>query len=288
MAEPVGMTGDDVVRYVALGDSSTEGLCDPDGDGGWIGWSQRLAQRMADAHGEVEWANLAVRGRTARQVLVDQLAPAVALAPTVATVFAGMNDLLRFIRPVDDVLDDLATMHHTLLATGATVVTLTLPDLSEVVRLARPLRGRVRALNAGIRRFADDGVVVVDMAANPMVTDPRLWAEDRLHANAEGHRRIAEALAAALDLPASDWATPIEGPPVTWDRTANRDWRRSHLFPWVGRRLRRTSTGDDLGARHPEPIAVVAGSAQHDDGGQDDDGRDQQPDEEPVGPGTRG
>lgn len=256
------IAGDDgVVRYAALGDSSTEGLCDPDGDGGWIGWSQRLAIRMAEvqqerAGGEVAWANLAVRGLTARRVLVTQLPAAVALRPSVATVFAGMNDLLRVVRPIGSVLDDLATMHRTLLATGATVVTLTLPDLGEVVDLARPLRSRVQALNDGIRAFADEGVVVADLAANAVATDPRLWADDRLHANAEGHRRIADALAHALGLPAEDWASPFDTPPRPEDRGDDRAWRRTHLLPWVARRVRRASSGDDLSARHPEWVSV--------------------------------
>ena len=36
-------------RYVAIGDSSTEGLEDPDGAGGYRGWADRLAQLLADA-----------------------------------------------------------------------------------------------------------------------------------------------------------------------------------------------------------------------------------------------
>ena len=35
-------------RYVAIGDSSTEGLIDPDGQGGYRGWSMRLAERIAE------------------------------------------------------------------------------------------------------------------------------------------------------------------------------------------------------------------------------------------------
>ena len=246
------------VRYAALGDSSTEGMCDPDGNGGWVGWSQRLAGRMAQVHGSVQWANLGVRGLTCRQILTTQLAPAVALQPTVATVFGGMNDLLRFVRPVDAVLADLTTMWTTLQATGATVATLTLPDLGEVVSIARPLRKRVAALNEGIRASADHGVIVGDLAASPIATDPRLWAEDRLHANAEGHRRIAEGLAHALGLPASDWAAPLDGPSRQWTRDQDRDWRRTHLYPWVGRRLRRTSSGDGMQARHREWVTVTA------------------------------
>ena len=34
-------------RYVALGDSSTEGLDDPDGRGGYRGWADRFAARVA-------------------------------------------------------------------------------------------------------------------------------------------------------------------------------------------------------------------------------------------------
>ena len=254
---PVGAPPTTPVRYVALGDSSTEGMCDPDGAGGWIGWSQRLAQRHAQVHGEVAWANLAVRGSTCREILTTQLAPAVALQPTVATVFGGMNDLLRVVRPVDDVLADLTTMWRTMQATGATVATLTLPDLGEVVPIARPLRSRVRRLNEGIRASAEHGVVVVDIAASPTATDPRLWAEDRLHANAEGHRRIADALAAALGLPAREWGD-LPGEPVAWGRDDHRHWRRAHLYPWIGRRLRGISSGDGLAPRHPDWTLVTA------------------------------
>ena len=38
--------------YVALGDSSTERLMDPDGAGGYRGWADRLAQHLADAQPE--------------------------------------------------------------------------------------------------------------------------------------------------------------------------------------------------------------------------------------------
>ena len=38
------------------------------------------------------------------------------------------------------------------------------------------------------------GAVVVDFAAEPLAGHPALWHDDRLHANTEGHRRIAAAL----------------------------------------------------------------------------------------------
>ena len=82
-------------RYVALGDSSTEGTDDPDGAGGYRGWSQRLAERIHAVQGELLYANLGVRGLTTVQVRERQLTPALALRPDLATVFCGTNDVTR-------------------------------------------------------------------------------------------------------------------------------------------------------------------------------------------------
>ena len=61
-------------RYVAIGDSSTEGLEDPDGQGGYRGWADRLAQHIADAQDEpLEYANLAIRGLRMKEIRISQL-----------------------------------------------------------------------------------------------------------------------------------------------------------------------------------------------------------------------
>src|ERR1700677_4151624 len=52
-------------RYVAIGDSATEGLGDPVGPGGFRGWADRLAERLAKTNPTVQYANVAVRGRRA-------------------------------------------------------------------------------------------------------------------------------------------------------------------------------------------------------------------------------
>ena len=57
-------------RYVATGDSFTEGLSDPAGDGDhWRGWADRLAEslaRLAGPDAGFEYANLAIRALVAR------------------------------------------------------------------------------------------------------------------------------------------------------------------------------------------------------------------------------
>ena len=83
-------------RYVALGDSFTEGLEDRYPDHAVRGWADRLAQALADRCGQdVSYANLAIRGRLLAAVLAEQLEPALALEPDLVSLIAGGNDLLR-------------------------------------------------------------------------------------------------------------------------------------------------------------------------------------------------
>lgn len=49
-------------RYVAIGDSQTEGLWDGDDSGGLIGFADRLAALVDTHHPGLAYANLAVRG----------------------------------------------------------------------------------------------------------------------------------------------------------------------------------------------------------------------------------
>ena len=211
-------------RYVAIGDSSTEGIDDPDGDGGYRGWANRLAQRIADAQGAVLYANLGIRGRLTREILDGQLAPALAMKPDLATVFSGSNDILRVRFDARRVADDLAHMQRSLAAVGATVVTFTLPDLTPILPMARVLAPRVRALNDALRSAsASTGAILVDFAAHAIGSDPRLWSEDRFHANADGHVRIANALAHAIGIPGADdsWMLPL---PARGPRSRGAQW----------------------------------------------------------------
>ena len=230
-------------RYVAIGDSSTEGLEDPAEEGGYRGWSRRLAQRIAAAQGSLEYANFGVRGRTTRQILDQQLAPALALRPDLATVLSGTNDVmgLRFDR--DAVAHDMEAIQRALIAGGATVLTFTLPDLTPVMPIARGIAPRIRALNEGLRgASARTGAILLDFAAYAVGSDPRVWSADRIHANAIGHARIADALAHALGLPGTDdsWsrALPPLAPKTRRQRLGDEmSWTWRHVLPWIGRTL---------------------------------------------------
>ncbi|MEU9076848.1 SGNH/GDSL hydrolase family protein [Kitasatospora sp. NPDC004745] len=239
-------------RYVAVGDSFTEGMCDdllPDGH--YRGWADRVAGALAGeaADEEFRYANLAVRGKLIGQIHDEQLAVAAAMGADLVTLAGGLNDVLRpgcDIARVERLLGRCATE---LRATGATVVLFTSTDPT------RRMAGSARLLPAILRMKAfvhelgqEEGVAVVDLFSAPCFDDRRLWAEDRLHLSPEGHRRVADGVLEALGRPAADdWRAPL--PPVAPPGPAERlrtdaRWLRSHLGPWIGRRLTGRSSGD--------------------------------------------
>ena len=232
------------------------------------GWADRLAERVACVQGGLLYANLAVRGRTTRQVHDEQLPAALALRPDLVTLACGTNDLLRRRFDPARYAADVEAIQRPLVDGGATLLTFTLPDLGPVLPLARPLGARLRAMNDALREAtARCGGVLVDVAAYPVASDPRLWSDDRLHANAAGHARIAEALAHALRLPDADasWQQPLAaGPPAgsAARLAAEVRWWRVHLLPWLWRHSRGRSSGDGRGPKRPHlaPVAVRAGA----------------------------
>jgi lysophospholipase L1-like esterase len=251
-------------RYVALGDSTTEGMDDLRPDGTYRGWADRLAERLAEANPELLYANLAVRGRRIEQVHQEQLAPALALRPDLATVVGGVNDLLRRHNDPEATAGHLEAMLTELQAAGATVMTFTLPGMESVVPLARVIRSRLHAYNAAIRDVGQrTGAIVVDIAAEPVSYDPRLRSVDRLHASPLGHERIAGALCHALGLDADRWWVEAL-PPVPRRRphtvvAAELVWAQRYFTPWIVRRLRGRSSGDGRVAKRPELGPVFVG-----------------------------
>ncbi|MSZ77615.1 MAG: SGNH/GDSL hydrolase family protein, partial [Actinobacteria bacterium] len=85
------------LRYVALGDSFTEGVGDPDDarPNGLRGWADRVAEVLGAQDPGFGYANLAIRGRKLDAILDEQVDAALALRPDLVTIYAGANDILR-------------------------------------------------------------------------------------------------------------------------------------------------------------------------------------------------
>jgi lysophospholipase L1-like esterase len=245
-------------RYVAIGDSQTEGIGDGDDTTGYRGFADRLAARLAELNPDLLYANLAVRGKLAGEVHAEQLAPALELNPDLATVVAGLNDVLRPRFDIDAVAGHMEAMFASLTKAGATVVTVTYPNVAKIAPLARPLLPRVLALNARIREAASrHDVRVVEAFTAPVTTDARIWSEDRLHASPMGHQRIADSMAHVLSLPGADdsWTHPLPALPRPPRRTVistELRWLSGFLGPWLSRRIRGVSSGTGRTAKRPE------------------------------------
>jgi lysophospholipase L1-like esterase len=191
-------------RYVAVGDSLTAGRDDLGPGGARIGWARRLARILSARTGVAcGLTNLAVDGASAGVVLERQLPGVARLVPDLASVTVGMNDIrdpgfseARFAAEHGRLLDGLT-------ATGATVLTCTLPDIAAIMPLPAHLvemaRQRMRQASDVIReQAAERGVVCLDAWAMPGAADPELFGPDRIHPNASGHQLMADAFAALL------------------------------------------------------------------------------------------
>lgn len=193
-------------RFVAIGDSLTEGKGDVYPDGRLRGFADQLAHALRSLEVGVVYANLARPSVRAHEVLADQVPQAVAFEPDLITAICGVNDVIAVRFPAEAVALRIDAMLARLRAgaPSATIATATLPDLCHLSTVARLWGSRVVALNAATRAAAArHGVVLVDLErAAPMGRVD--LALDRVHPSPLGHRRVARAFAAALDVPAPD------------------------------------------------------------------------------------
>lgn len=249
-------------RYVAIGDSFTEGMsdADPTRENAYLGWADRLAAHLSQAASEkgesLQYANLAIRGRKLDDVIGRQLELALAMKPDLISMVGGGNDILRPRVDLDAIADRLEEAVVTARATGADVLLATPVDPSEAGLLS-PLRTRQAIHSANIFGIAQrHGCAVIDLWSMRALRDWRMWSEDRIHLSPEGHRRVALAALDALghETDRDDWTPRL--PPQDAARRVDQlrehgVWARTHLGPWVHRRLTGRSSGDSIEAKRP-------------------------------------
>lgn len=230
-------------RYVAVGDSFTEGLWDlPDhgaaapldvgAEGVEVrcrGWADLLAAHLAErvttaavrpdardgADGAraagpepddrtLRYANLAVRGKLLRPILDEQVPAAVALSPDLVSVVGGGNDLLRPGADPDALAAALDAAVAGVRRAGADVLLATGFDTVHSP-VIRHTRSRTAVFNAHIWTIARrHDAHVLDMWGMRSLHDWRMWSDDRIHLTSDGHRRVAQAALVALGLPPDD------------------------------------------------------------------------------------
>ena len=176
-------------RFVVLGDSVAEGLCEPVDGYSELQWADRIAAELRAVRPGLAYLNLGVSGLRTREILATQLEPALAFRPDLALVVGGGNDAFPATYDADRVDRELTLMITTLQEAGADVMTLGMFDISyspAVVEWLRPgLRRRMRTLSDRTAVLAAKlDTIHIHLTDHPLSTDPTLYSADGRHGTA--------------------------------------------------------------------------------------------------------
>jgi len=250
-----------VTRYVAIGDSFTEGLGDTKPDGTQRGWADLVAAGLASGEKQtIQYANLAIRGRLLEAIVTEQLDAALSLdpKPTLLSLNGGGNDMMR---PGSD-MSHLVTLTERALRrcadAGVRVLLLSGADPSQRLPFGSMMRRRAEMLTEAVRPFADRfDLTFVDVFHDLEIRRGAYWSPDRLHLNAAGHRRVAGLVLTALGhLTEAHAVDP--GPEEPRRVLAEARYYREHVLPWVNRRLRGHSSGDERTGKYLDWVTIGA------------------------------
>ena len=165
-------------RYVAIGDSFTEGIGDPEPGvpGGHRGWADRVAEVLSQGTEDFAYANLAMRGKLIQQIIDEQIEPALALRPDLITISAGGNDVIRPRTDPDEIAARFEYAIERLSRDRATIVLFTGVDVG-FSPVFRGIRGKVAIYNENLRAIAQKyDCIVADQWALAEIQDQRMGA----------------------------------------------------------------------------------------------------------------
>lgn len=246
-------------RYIALGDSLTEGLCDPAPDGALRGWADRLALLLA-AQGGLHYANFAVRSKRVRDVSGLQLTRALELRPDLVSILIGANDLVKRRVDVAVLAAELEGAVRQLREIGADVLLVTpfLPGRRAASLYTRRFSAFATALT-GIA--ARTGALLIDTDLHPALAERPNWGEDLVHLSSRGHRFLAYRAGEMLGVPHADALGALDAALHEHEPIGAGVWWRRHALPWVWRRLHGRAAGDGRIAKHDDYVYLGRSSA---------------------------
>ena len=262
---PAPQTAANFHRYVALGDSLTEGLCDisSQNPGDYFGWADRLAYILAYAYPDrpqpFHYANLALRSKKVADVVNNQLPRALELEPDFISIFIGANDLSGVKADPDLLAAELEGGVQQAVAAGCTLLLVT--NFKPQFRFLHNLRRRAELYNENLRQIAQThNTLLLDFWMLSEFRDRSHWAEDRVHMSSQGHRTLAYRAAEVLGVENARLFSQMEfnvhEQTPEQDQINNLYWMWKHARPWMLRKLRGRSAGDGLSAKHDDYILL--------------------------------
>ncbi|WP_323959653.1 SGNH/GDSL hydrolase family protein [Arthrobacter sp. JZ12] len=250
--------------FVAIGDSFTEGVgdWDPRYPNGVRGWADRVAKQLSKQDPTWRYANLAIRSKRLRQIIDEQLQPALDLRPTLVSVYAGGNDILELRTSMTPLMESYEEMVARIAAAGARPLLFTGFDV-RLHPVLEPMRRRNWIYNEHVRRIAETyNALLVDYWCFDEYHDPRYWDSDRLHMSPAGHKNMAAHVLRVMGVDHTLTSKPLrprQRPTMTELVRKESVWLREWVIPMFGRRLRKITLGDHLQPRWPEPIRPADG-----------------------------
>jgi lysophospholipase L1-like esterase len=247
------------MRYVAIGDSFTEGLGDELPDGSLRGWADLVAAGLAAAQAEpVQYANLAIRGRLLEPIVTEQLERALSLspAPTLITLNGGGNDMMRPGTDTARLVELVERAIRRCVDAGVRLVVLSGADPSARLPFGGVMHRRGELITAATAELASRyDIELVDVFHDAEIRRPAYWSPDRLHLNAAGHQRVAGLVLTALGHAAAAHVVD-PGPAESRRVVAEARYYREHVLPWLHRRVRGRSSGDERTGKYIDWVPV--------------------------------
>jgi lysophospholipase L1-like esterase len=189
------------VRYLAIGDSVTQGVGAPDEATG--SFPALLAEAWRGEGCAVDLQNAGISGYTAAQVLDEQVPQIEEFKPTLITFQSGANDIVNGVT-VDDYRDAVEDVLEAATGSGARVIVLAMNEWFRAPGgqgyTTPEVRDEYDAVM--IEEAQEAGAEFVDM--RPLYkqqADENLWVEDGIHPTAEAYRAWADELAAKVPAP---------------------------------------------------------------------------------------
>lgn len=187
-------------RFVAIGDSFTEGIGDEVEGIVLKSWVDHFVQLCVN---DIEYANFAKRGLVTKEIRSQQLEKALTFNPDLVSLIAGANDVLKGRWNHYAYKEDMKCMIDTLSETGADIMIANLPDFT--VRLPfstekkQVLKEQLLEANEVILSLSREHQLHhIDFWNHQLVNDNTLWSKDFIHPNSKGYVKVAELIFSSL------------------------------------------------------------------------------------------
>ena len=188
-------------KYVAIGDSITEGYGDSVPGLAVRSWADWVADVLASLHPEFSYTNLGRRGSITADVLRDQLPAALEAKPDLVSITVGANDARLPEWTVDSFRQSFVQLVQPFADRGTTIITTAYPDIApalaqnghDIPPTWQLYFQRLAAANVVIRQVSEEAdACLLDFESFAPFQDPAHISGDLIHPNALGYKLAAD------------------------------------------------------------------------------------------------